>query len=301
MIEEHSDKVIVSLDNDPSTSVTILKHGATVISWKLKGEEQLWLSSAAKLDGSKPVRGGIPLVFPNFGKTKAENHPTSALPQHGFARNSVWEFLGQTTSDPLTVQFALSPEQANKDVYKLWGNGDIDFTLILSIGLSDKLITKIEVENPGETPFEFNWLFHTYFKVEDIEDIIVNNLTEEKCFDQLLQTWYEEKAPMVNFNEEFDRIYKQIPEQKILQVVDKGNVKQNVLRNGLPDAVVWNPWIEKSGGMGDFEPKTGYLNMLCIEAGYVTDFVELKGGEKWSGSQEITVGGEIKVQSNIFA
>jgi glucose-6-phosphate 1-epimerase len=46
-------------------SVEILLYGATVISWKDKnGSEKLWLSEASKLDGSKAVRGGIPLVFP---------------------------------------------------------------------------------------------------------------------------------------------------------------------------------------------------------------------------------------------
>lgn len=46
-------------------SVQILLYGATVISWKdASGDEKLWLSEAAKLDGSKAVRGGIPVVFP---------------------------------------------------------------------------------------------------------------------------------------------------------------------------------------------------------------------------------------------
>lgn len=46
-------------------SVTVLLYGATVTSWKLaNGEEQLFLSEKAHLDGSKPVRGGIPVVFP---------------------------------------------------------------------------------------------------------------------------------------------------------------------------------------------------------------------------------------------
>ena len=46
-------------------SVEILLYGATVISWKDgNGAEKLWVSEAAKLDGSKAVRGGIPLVFP---------------------------------------------------------------------------------------------------------------------------------------------------------------------------------------------------------------------------------------------
>lgn len=306
-VEDHGDKVIVTLDNDSTTSVTVLKYGATVISWKHKGNEQLWVSEAAKLDGSKPVRGGIPLVFPNFGKTKEESHETFALPQHGFARNSTWDFLGQTTASPLTIQFGLSPEQANPEVYKLWksksgGDENPDFTLIYSISLlEDRIITKIEVENPGKEAFEFNWLFHTYFRVSDVEDVVVTNLTNEQCYDQLLKTWYTEKSPMVNFTEEFDRIYKNIHPEKLLQIVKFGKVQQNIQRHNLPDAVVWNPWIEKSGSMADFEPKKGYLDMLCIEAGHVTDYVTLKPSETWTGSQEVFLGGEIKVQSDIYS
>lgn len=65
-------QVAFSADNSRVTatlptgeSVSVLLYGATVVSWKDKnGDEKLWLSEAAKLDGSKPVRGGIPLVFP---------------------------------------------------------------------------------------------------------------------------------------------------------------------------------------------------------------------------------------------
>lgn len=45
-------------------SVTVYLYGATVTSWKTNGQEQLFLSDKAHLDGSKPIRGGIPLVFP---------------------------------------------------------------------------------------------------------------------------------------------------------------------------------------------------------------------------------------------
>lgn len=64
----------VSIDNDTGRvsaslptgeSVEVLLFGATVISWKnAAGDEKLWLSDKAALDGSKAVRGGIPLVFP---------------------------------------------------------------------------------------------------------------------------------------------------------------------------------------------------------------------------------------------
>lgn len=46
-------------------TLTVYLYGASVTSWKLaNGEEQLFLSSKAKLDGSKAIRGGVPIVFP---------------------------------------------------------------------------------------------------------------------------------------------------------------------------------------------------------------------------------------------
>jgi glucose-6-phosphate 1-epimerase len=46
-------------------SIEVLLYGATIISWKdAAGNEKLWRSEKAKLDGTKAVRGGVPLVFP---------------------------------------------------------------------------------------------------------------------------------------------------------------------------------------------------------------------------------------------
>lgn len=300
-VEETEREVILTHAKDSTTQVRILKHGATVTSWKQGGEERLWLSDNAVLDGSKAVRGGIPLVFPVFGKQKKEDHPTYKLPQHGFARNSEWEFLGQTTENPLTIQFGLGPENVDTELYKLWQDGKNNFTLILSVTLGDDYLkTNIDVENNGKDSFEFNWLFHTYFRVPDITDILVNNLVDNKCYDQLIAESYVEKSPVLCFNHEFDRIYLDVDEKLTMQVIRFGKVLMNVQRENLPDAVVWNPWIEKSKGMGDFMPKTGYLNMLCIEPGHVSDMVKLGAGEKWSAAQILRLGGEIKVQSNIY-
>lgn len=65
-------QVSISDDNSRVTAslptgerVEILLYGATVISWKsASGKENLFLSSKSHLDGSKAVRGGVPLVFP---------------------------------------------------------------------------------------------------------------------------------------------------------------------------------------------------------------------------------------------
>ena len=62
-ISDDNSRVIATLP--AGDRVEILLYGATVISWKsANGKENLFLSDKAHLDGSKAVRGGIPVVFP---------------------------------------------------------------------------------------------------------------------------------------------------------------------------------------------------------------------------------------------
>lgn len=85
----------------------IYDHGATVTSWKVDGKEKLFLSSKAVLDGSKAIRGGIPVVFPNFG-------PWAHGPQHGFARILPWNVAHQTES---SVTFSLEPCKKSREMW----------------------------------------------------------------------------------------------------------------------------------------------------------------------------------------
>merc|ERR1712000_607626 len=78
-ISDGNSRILATLPT--GESIDILLHGATILSWKdASGDEKLWLSDAAKLDGSGAARGGIPIVFPVFG-TNSE-HGAGSLPQH---------------------------------------------------------------------------------------------------------------------------------------------------------------------------------------------------------------------------
>lgn len=91
--------------------------GATVISWKARekggpGEpiERIFVSSKAILDGSKAIRGGIPVVFPCFGPPEHPDH--SKLPQHGFARNEFWTFDSVVMDNDAGVSVRLSEHRS---------------------------------------------------------------------------------------------------------------------------------------------------------------------------------------------
>lgn len=83
VVDVHDNRVIAKLPT--GESVEVLLFGATVISWKsANGTENLWLSKAAKLDGSKPVRGGIPVVFP------VSERLFSSLPFSNMRTKGIW-------------------------------------------------------------------------------------------------------------------------------------------------------------------------------------------------------------------
>lgn len=172
-VEVLTDRVKLSLPTGESAE--ILLYGATVISWIADSRERLFLSSSAHLDGSKAVRGGIPLVFPVFGPPPSSG-PTSTLPQHGFARVSKWEVLGKSSNsaESVSVDFGLGSENVTVEFRKKW---PFDFGLIYTVELrKGSLETKICVRNEGNESFEFQTLFHTYLKVGDVGKVEVEGL-----------------------------------------------------------------------------------------------------------------------------
>ncbi|KAJ4359793.1 uncharacterized protein N0V89_000349 [Didymosphaeria variabile] len=286
-----SSKVIATLPS--GESVEVLLFGATVTSWKSNGgkTENLWLSEKAALDGSKAVRGGVPVVFPVFGPPPKSGHPTSTLPQHGFARTSRWEFLGKSSaedalgSNSVKLDFGLYRSGLSEDAREAW---PLDFGLVYSVTLSkDSLQTIINVRNEGQQSFEFQFLLHTYFKIQDISKVAVNGLLGVTYVDKVLNaTEHKQSDNSIKITGEVDRVYTSIP-QDTTSIVEDGKPRFDVVRDNLQDTVVWNPWIEKAKSMGDFSPDDDYKHMICVEVGTVQGWQKLEKGEVFEGGQTI--------------
>lgn len=151
-------------------SVTVYLHGATVTSWKASdGDEKLFLSTASALDGSSPIRGGIPVVFPNFGSPPDEGQ-TSELPSHGFARNSTWVYDpsstqqdGGTDGSGVTLKFSLDSAALDPFYQGKWSySAELAYTVHLS---KDNLNVRFSVNNMDTQALEFQFLLHTYLSV----------------------------------------------------------------------------------------------------------------------------------------
>ncbi|KAI0599830.1 galactose mutarotase-like domain-containing protein [Biscogniauxia sp. FL1348] len=279
-------------------SIEVLLYGATVISWKDRaGNEKLWVSEAAKLDGTKAVRGGIPLVFPVFG-TAPDHAATSQLPQHGFARNSRWEFLGKSTSEStltsgpadasVKLDFGLSSNTLEDEAKKLW---PYTFSAIYSVTLTpDSLGTGIVITNDGNEPFECQVLMHTYLRIKDITQVQVTGLEGSEYVDKVDAAKVKTQSGVVTITGETDRVYTPAKGPSEPIIVSEGNETVfTVVRDNLKDVVVWNPWTEKAAGISDFAPKDGFKNTICIEAGAVRGWTALEPGDALEGAQTISI------------
>lgn len=56
-------KVVLSTAD---ASAEIYLHGATLTSWKVGGEELIFVSPKAVFEPPKAIRGGVPICFPQF-------------------------------------------------------------------------------------------------------------------------------------------------------------------------------------------------------------------------------------------
>ena len=90
----------------------------------------------------------------------------------------------------------------------------------------------------------------------------------------------------VTIASEVDRVYTPVGGSSTLISVSEGSKKLFELsRDNLEQTVVWNPWIEKTKTMADFQPQDGYKQMLCVEPGQVDGWLKLEGGDTWEGGQ----------------
>lgn len=270
-----NDKIELILDDQ--NKAVIYMHGATITSWSSKGQEVLFVSKKSVFDNKKAIRGGIPVVFPNFGPW------SDGRPQHGFARIKRWSVKnGPSRLDDESVSMSVTLSD-DAETHALWPH---QFELVYVVTLrKDSLKTSLTINNTGPVEFDFTCLLHTYFLVDDVANVRIANLKGVKYTDKVLKTSDElESRDVVNIDQEVDRVYVSTPSGQTLTA--GGNVTRRVEKENMPDTVVWNPWSEKAKAMADFDDEE-YKTMVCIEPGYVNERYVLKAGQSVTMGQLI--------------
>jgi D-hexose-6-phosphate mutarotase len=238
----------------PWSQAEIYLHGAHVTQFQKHGEPPLlFLSRCSRFENGAPIRGGIPIIFPWFGK------PADKPGQHGFARNREWALKEVTSPADGSVILRLGlPEQGES----------ADCTVEYVVRVSDTLSVELSVTNQSEREFRFENCLHTYFTVGDINTVSVTGLKSVDYLDSLEGRQRKtEASDNIRFTDEVDRIYVNTPHSVEIRDESLRRVIRVEKEHSL-STVVWNPWIAKAKAMSDFGDEE-YQQMVCVESGNV--------------------------------
>lgn len=267
-----SDLPSLHLISDDGARVIVAQDGGHVTSWFPAGspDDRLFVSARSSYGPGQAIRGGIPVIFPQFG-------PFGALRQHGFARLCRWDVIA---SDRGRATLRLTDDDATRVT---WPHA---FEAVLAIeGGGAALSVSLTVSNRGTTPFEFTAAFHPYFAVHDAFAASVEGLGGCRYRDSLRDGGtFEEQDPVLRITGPLDRIYYEAPDR--LVIVD-GDRTLTIEKRGFPEAVVWNPGAEGTRSRADFAPGDE-ARMLCVEAAVIQHPVTLAPGASWTGEQRMT-------------
>ena len=165
-----------------------------------------------------------------------------------------------------------------------------DFVVVYEVmlGAGNHLKTSMKVANTGVEPMTFTTALHTYFRCTDATAAKVTGLKGASYLDSLNERVRREEAnEFVSFNEEVDRIYLSTTDTLAVDDV-AGSRSVRITKKNLPDAVVWNPWVEKclkTGDLGDGD----YKKFLCVEAAVTSTPVVVRPGAEWTCGQVLRV------------
>ncbi|MCO5574610.1 hypothetical protein L7F22_028399 [Adiantum nelumboides] len=161
-----------------------------------------------------------------------------------------------------------------------------EFRLRVMLGPEGELGLTARVRNVDSKPFSFTVAFQTYFAVTDISEVRIEGLETLDYLDNLQnRDRFTEQGDALTFEGEVDRVYLNTP-TKIAIIDHEKKTTFVVKKDGLPDAVVWNPWERKAKALADFGDDE-YKHTICLQPAAIEKPITLKPGEEWKGRQKI--------------
>mmetsp|Transcript_2439 Transcript_2439/g.8751 ORF Transcript_2439/g.8751 Transcript_2439/m.8751 type:complete len:327 (+) Transcript_2439:100-1080(+) len=265
------DLPMVTLSHVSGATAEVYLFGGCVTSWVVDGEDQLYVRPDAKFNGEKPISGGIPHCFPQFGPGEIQ--------QHGFARNVNWEVAAASADvNPDDPEPCLELTLTDSDYSRsMW---DKPVTVAYQVTLKkDALVCDYRVMNTGDDPFDFTAALHTYFSAAGAASVKVKGLKGLSYLDKVVDandppSKTEERDDVV-IEGPVDSVYIGSGDEVTLETA---KTKVDIQSSGWSDTVVWNPWTEMPACYDEF---------VCVEAAQAKDPVTLGPGESWLASMTL--------------
>ncbi|KAL1316445.1 putative glucose-6-phosphate 1-epimerase isoform X2 [Arachis hypogaea] len=257
------------LTSPSGSEAEIYLYGGCVTSWKLPaGKDLLFVRPDAVFNKKKPISGGIPHCFPQFGP--------GSIQQHGFARNMDW-----TVADSENVEGDPAVTLELKDDSYSRAMWDFGFHALFKVTLNSKsLSTELKVKNTDNKAFSFTTALHTYFSAS-VSGASVKGLkgckTLNKDPDPKNPVEGTEERDVVTFPAFVDCIYLGAPDE--LQLDNGLGDLISVKNTNWSDAVLWNPHLQMEACYKDF---------VCVENAKI-ERVQLEPEQTWTAVQHLSI------------
>ena len=261
-----------SIQHSDGASLRAVDHGGQLVSWITRdGCERLFTSSLAQYGDRHAIRGGVPVIFPQFADR-------GSLPKHGLARQAQWQPLPRGHDNALS--FVLRDTEWT---HSIWPQAfQLDLTATLH---RDALHLQLSIHNTGTVAWAFTAALHTYLRVADIASVRLRGLESSAYTDSTASgRWVPASHAPLRFTGEVDRVYGGADQPLTLE---DPIPRLRIAQSGFTDVVVWNPGSERAQALRDLEPR-GERHLLCVEAAVVQQPIVLDAGGRWHGTQTLT-------------
>lgn len=235
-------------------------YGGHLISWKgADGAERMFCSAKSALDGSRAIRGGVPVIFPQFAERGTGM-------RHGFARVSTWRLEDSgVEGDTAFAVFGLNESDLPEKVAAAW---PYHFALSLRVAVrGNELEMTLTVRNTGDAAFPFAAALHTYHLVSALDAVRIDGVQEQT----------------LTLADKLDQVYEKVGGTITLATDER---VLTLAQEGFPDAVVWNPGAQDAAALADMEDDE-YRRFVCIEPAML-DPHQLAPGAVWEGRYRIS-------------
>ncbi|XP_048592799.1 putative glucose-6-phosphate 1-epimerase isoform X2 [Brassica napus] len=257
------------LTSPDKSEAEIYLFGGCVTSWKVaSGKDLLFVRPDAVFNKIKPISGGIPHCFPQFGP--------GVIQQHGFGRNMDWSVVdSENAADNAAVTLELKDGPYSRSMW------DFAFHALYKVVVgADCLSTELKITNTDNKPFSFNTALHTYFRAS-VTGASVRGLkgckTLNKDPDPKNPIEGQEDRDAVTFPGFVDCVYLDAPNELHF---DNGLGDKIIIKNtNWSDAVLWNPHVQMEACYRDF---------VCVENAKLGD-VKLEPGQSWTATQLLSI------------
>lgn len=264
----------VTITSPDGATLTACAYGGQVLGWAPQpGQDRLWLSPASRCGGGQAIRGGVPVIFPQFSAR-------GPLPKHGVARDRAWQAAEIPDPKAALWQAHLADDEATRAIWPC------SFQLDLSARATAwSLELTLQVTNTGSQPWTFAAALHTYLTVQDDAARLTGlggHALEQNAQPGVIAPAPAGPAAAWPALEPRDVRVLDVSRPVVLEQ-RTGNLTLEAA--GFPDRVTWNPG--PGHGLADV-PAGDERHFVCCEPAVVTP-LELLPGHSWTGRQLLSI------------